>query len=124
MKTEKIYLNRDISALFLAYISLECAIDNIKVKDSQFNIKTISTSCYKFLDSLLLDYSGNPVYNYIKNNCGGNTDMYHDENTVSANKISEWFLDCRENPVYKYCRDRLDREYDDLKDDINNTILI
>ena len=77
-----------------------------------------------FLDSLLLDYSGNPVYNYIKNNCGGNTAMYHDENTVSANKISEWFLDCRENPVYIYCRDRLNREYDDLKDDINNTILI
>jgi len=26
-------------------------------------------------------------------------------------------LDCRENPMYKFCRTRLDREYDDMMDE-------
>ena len=77
-----------------------------------------------FLDSLVIDYSGNPVYNYIQNKCGGYIDMYHDENKIFANKISGWFLECRENPIYKYCRDRLNREYDELKEDKDNTILL
>jgi hypothetical protein len=31
-----------------------------------------------------------------------------------ANKISEWFLECKYNPKYKYCKDRLNDEYDIL----------
>jgi hypothetical protein len=77
-----------------------------------------------FLDSLVIDYSGNPVYKYIQNKCSGHIDMYHDENKIYANKISGWFLECRENPIYKYCKDRLNREYDELKEDKDNTILL
>jgi len=29
----------------------------------------------------------------------------------AVNKISNWFLECKYNPQYKYCRDRLDNEY-------------
>lgn len=31
-----------------------------------------------------------------------------------ANKIGEWFLDCKYNPKYKYCRDRLATEHREL----------
>ena len=50
-KTEKINLNLDIAALFVAYISLECAIDSITKE--RFTIKNISKNSYKFLDALL-----------------------------------------------------------------------
>ena len=33
-----------------------------------------------------------------------------------CNKIGEWFLECRYNPKYKYCRTRLMKEFDDLYD--------
>lgn len=32
----------------------------------------------------------------------------------TANTIGEWFLDCKMNPKYKYCRDRLEREHKEL----------
>ena len=31
-----------------------------------------------------------------------------------SNKIKKWFLDCKYNPKYKYCRDRLEKEYDNM----------
>jgi len=31
----------------------------------------------------------------------------------SSDIISDWFLECKYNPQYKYCRDRLDKEYQD-----------
>ena len=32
-------------------------------------------------------------------------------------KIEVWFLDCKYNPKYKYCRDRLQKEYNDMFED-------
>lgn len=32
----------------------------------------------------------------------------------AVNKIEEWFLECKMNPKYKYCRDRLKREHKEL----------
>lgn len=32
-------------------------------------------------------------------------------------KIEKWFIDCKYNPEYKYCRDRLAKEYKELYDD-------
>jgi len=68
------------------------------------------------LPNLIKDYyyDGNPVYDYIKNKCGGNLELYYKENKIFANKIGEWFLECKYNPKYKYCRDRVDKEYDKL----------
>ena len=31
-----------------------------------------------------------------------------------ANKIGNWFLECKYNPKYKYCQRRLTKEYDEL----------
>lgn len=35
----------------------------------------------------------------------------------ACNTIGEWFLDCKYNPKYKYCRDRLEAEFNDLYED-------
>ncbi len=34
--------------------------------------------------------------------------------TKFANKIGNWFLECKYNPQYKYCQNRLNSEYDEL----------
>ena len=31
--------------------------------------------------------------------------------------IGEWFLECKYNPKYKYCKDRLIKEYEELYGD-------
>jgi Leucine-rich repeat (LRR) protein len=56
----------------------------------------------------------NPVYYYIQDYCNGSIDIYHNENKVFANKIASWFLECKYNPHYKYCRDRVNSGYDKL----------
>jgi hypothetical protein len=33
----------------------------------------------------------------------------------AANKISEWFLDCKYNPKYKYCKDRIWKEFQEIQ---------
>jgi len=62
-------------------------------------------------------YYDNPVDTYIKEKCGGNLEIYHRVNEIFATKLVRWYLDCRENPVYKFCRERLDREYDELMEE-------
>jgi hypothetical protein len=49
---------------------------------------------------------------YIKENYGCNIDIYHRENEIFATKLVRWYLNCRENPEFKFCRDKLNREYD------------
>ena len=36
-----------------------------------------------------------------------------------ANKIGEWFLNCKYNPKYVYCRNRLESEFVDLEQEYN-----
>ncbi len=31
-----------------------------------------------------------------------------------VNRIEIWFLDCKYNPKYKYCRTRLEKEFEEL----------
>jgi len=59
-------------------------------------------------------YTNNPIYIYIKKYCNGDIDLYHKINKIFANKIDTWFLKCKYNPEYKYCRDRVNAEYDNL----------
>ena len=33
---------------------------------------------------------------------------------ICCRKIENWFLKCKYNPKYKYCRDRLEKEYHNL----------
>ena len=35
----------------------------------------------------------------------------------SISIIENWFLDCKYNPKYKYCRDRLEKQYEELYND-------
>ena len=68
-----------------------------------------------FGDSLKFNYYyNNPVYESIRDKCRGDINIYHRENEIYANKLVRWYLDCRENPVFKFCRDRLNKEYDAL----------
>ena len=36
------------------------------------------------------------------------------ENKIFANKIGSWFLECKYKPNYKYCRDIVNKEYDEV----------
>jgi len=33
---------------------------------------------------------------------------------IFSNKIGNWFLECKYNPKYLYCRKRLMKEYDEF----------
>jgi hypothetical protein len=71
----------------------------------------------KFKDNLNLKskfYNDTPVNTYIRDKCHDNIVIYHRENEIFANKLVRWYLNCRENPKFKFCRDRLNKEYDDL----------
>ena len=35
----------------------------------------------------------------------------------TTDTISDWFLECKYNPKYKYCRDRLEKEYEDIMEE-------
>jgi Leucine-rich repeat (LRR) protein len=66
-------------------------------------------------------YNNNPIYNLLK---------YFDDfgflslpkylkwkeksESLFVNKIEIWFLECKYNPKYKYCRDRVNGEYEIL----------
>jgi hypothetical protein len=72
----------------------------------------------------IIDCTINPVDTYIKDKCGGNLEIYHRENEIFANKLVRWYLDCRENPIFKFCRTRLDKEYDDLMEEDTGRMLV
>ena len=56
--------------------------------------------------SIVLGYIGNGNWKeYIK---------WKKQYKVPSNIIGTWFLDCKYNPKYKYCKDRLNEEYDSL----------
>ena len=60
-------------------------------------------------------FHNNPVYNYIENNYNDDFHNYFKITNIFVNKIGSWFLECKYNPKYKYCRDRLDKEYESYK---------
>ena len=105
-------------------IKLDCSKNEITSFDGLENLtKLTELFCYNnqltilpILPNLIKDYyyDGNPVYDYIKNKCGGKLEIYYKVNKEFSNKIGEWFLECKYNPTYKYCRDRVDKEYDEL----------
>jgi Leucine-rich repeat (LRR) protein len=65
-----------------------------------------------------LVYNDNPIYIYIEKYFNDNYKKYfeHQKNTKKKfiNKIETWFLDCKYNPKYLYCRKRLMKEYEEL----------
>ena len=60
-------------------------------------------------------YDNNPIYNFIEEYHNGNWKEYikwKNKYKSPSNIIGSWFLDCKYNPKYKYCKDRLNEEYD------------
>jgi Leucine-rich repeat (LRR) protein len=73
------------------------------------------TSLPKLPESLhYINYRNNPVYDHIKKFYNNDIELYHKINKIFVNKIASWFLECKYNPGYKYCRDRVNKEYDNL----------
>ena len=64
-----------------------------------------------------IDYAINPVDTYIKDKCSCNLDIYHRENEIFATKLVRWYLDCKYNPSYKYCRKWRNKVYNKLKNE-------
>lgn len=62
----------------------------------------------------------NPVHKKIMSESGRNkfnertVKFLHNSGKRAANKIGEWFLECKYNPKYKYCRARLENEFNEF----------
>ena len=57
--------------------------------------------------------SNNPIHDFIQNHFDGNVIIYK-EKKLAIQKISNWFLECKGNPKYAYCRRVVNQGYDDL----------
>jgi len=78
----------------------------------------------KFRDSLEYNYyDNNPVDTFIREKCGGDLEIYYYDTEIYANKLVHWYLNCRENPKFKFCRDRINREYDALMNEDTNRLM-
>ena len=65
-----------------------------------------------------LKYIHNPIHAHICKYFDGKKEKYFEyERNIKrkfSNKIGNWFLECRYNPKYMYCRKRLMKEYEEL----------
>ena len=63
-------------------------------------------------------YDNNPIYNFIETYFDGRTYFYKEWISECkkkyANTLGNWFLECKYNPKYKYCRDTVNARYDEL----------
>lgn len=76
----------------------------------------------KSLESLYC--SNNSIYEYIKKYFNNDWTKYREYQyeilVPSANKIGEWYIECKYNPKYKKCRERLENEYKQIYDENDN----
>jgi hypothetical protein len=63
-------------------------------------------------------YINNPISDFIYTYFKGHHRLYFDwkdsYKKKYVSKLSDWFLECKYNPKYKYCRDRINAEYNEL----------
>ena len=68
--------------------------------------------------SIFIYYHDNPIYIHIENYFNSDRNKYfkyyEHMKRIFSNKIGNWFLECKYNPKYLYCRKRLMKEYDEL----------
>ena len=107
-------------------IRLNCEVNNLsslpKLPDSLIDLYCNNNNISSFPElpnSLTdLDYKNNPIYSYTHKYFDNNVYKYLEfnkkMNKIFINKIENWFLDCKYNPKYLYCRTRLMKEYEDL----------
>lgn len=41
------------------------------------------------------------------------------DTVIILNRIGDWFLECKYNPSYRYCRCRLDKEFNESEKEYN-----
>ena len=74
---------------------------------------------YKYKYSFSGDYLYNLFKQYsTKKPIDGHITYHYFEYQESAKKIAKWFLECKYNPAYKYCRDSLQKDYIELYDKV------
>ena len=89
--------------------------DSLKIFNCYHNqlieLPTLPNSIVKII------YDGNPIYDFIA--IYFNQDIYHYQEwklnyqKKYVHKISDWFLECKGNPKYAYCRRYVDGMYDE-----------
>ena len=106
-------------------IKLQCGNNNLSSLPKLPNSLTNLRCTYNNLSSLpelpnsitFINYCHNPIYIYIYKYFNDNYIEYNEYQKkmkkVFAIKIGDWFLECRYNPKYKYCRKRLMKEYEE-----------
>ena len=69
-----------------------------------------------------IQYFENPIWDFIINHFDRNIDSYQEwkQNCQKkfVRKISNWFLECKYNPKYAYCRRVINQGYDDLNNSV------
>lgn len=60
-----------------------------------------------------INYLENPVHSIVETYFNDNLAEYH-IGIRTVNMIENWFLECKYNPKYKYCRDRIKKEHEEL----------
>lgn len=77
---------------------------NIKIlSDDKYNMG-LDKDCWSLIVSLMNEWHMIANYNkYL---------LLHKK--MALKKIANWFLDCKYNPKYKYCRERLKKEHNEL----------
>ena len=63
-------------------------------------------------------WNNNPIYDYIAKYFNNDWKQYrefqHKTLRIFADKIGEWYLECKYNPEYEICKKRLKLEYENL----------
>ena len=61
-------------------------------------------------------FDKNPIKTFIDNYFEGKKSLYFEwksnHEKIYINKLEDWFLECKYNPKYKYCRDKVNSDYD------------
>ena len=69
-------------------------------------------------NSVKLYYKDNPIHTHINKYFDNDMNRYFEHQTkvkrTFTNKIGNWYLECKYNPKYLYCRTRLMKEYEEL----------
>lgn len=79
---------------------------------------------YKFVlpticdDISCYDFKNNPIVDFIVNYFNRDINQYNiwkkKKDKKFVIKIEKWFIECKYNPKYKYCRNRLKNEYNEM----------
>ena len=120
----------DMSLLNLQ--KLDCYYNNLTLLPEHLNLPNLQELNCSYNNLTLLpelpnslnyfDCDNNPIDDHIKKKLNNNWREYRvfqqkikqHIQRVFANKIGNWFLECKYNPRYEYCRKRLKLEYDSI----------